>query len=181
MTPSSAAVCSPTEGQAHHCLLSLNWRLFHLFISSFLPSFSHGHLFWLIIPPLQKKKQPPACRRRFFAIYSQNLLLPIPEGCRKAALEAAKATTKTEVVHSIVSLKSTTAKSPDIAYIFILDTLKLFSCWWLLCSFQYALMIHIRPMSTFSNVSASFNIKSMNPLGKIQLQSKTWPVVEWDL
>lgn len=104
-TPSSAAFCRPTKGQAHHWLLSLNWRLFHLFISSFLPSFSCSPLFWLIIPPSQKKP-PPACRRRFLAVYSPSLSLPIPKGCRKTALEVTKATIKTEVVHSILSLKS---------------------------------------------------------------------------
>lgn len=60
-----------------------------------------------------EKKQPPACRRHFFAIYSQNLLLLIPEGCRKTALEDAEATIKTEVVHSMVSLKST-ARVPSM-------------------------------------------------------------------
>lgn len=67
LTPSSAASRRPTKGQAHHWLLSLNRRLFHLSISSFLPSFSHSPLFWLIIPPSQKKP-PPACRRHFLTV-----------------------------------------------------------------------------------------------------------------
>lgn len=177
-TASSAAFCRPTKGQAHHWLLSLNWRLFHLFISSFLPSFSCSPLFWLIIPPSQKKP-PPACRRRFLAVYSQSLSLPIPKGCRETALEATKATIKTEVVHSIVSL--TSLQRVSTMHIFSYKKheiiLLLVACMQLsVCSHDsYQTYEYLLPC--FSH----FQHKINEPSGKIQLQSRTWPVVEWDL
>lgn len=112
LAPSFTAFCRPSQGQAHHWLLSLNWRLFHLFISAFLPSLSRSPLRWLIIPPLQKKP-PPVCRRGFYCCLFPQSLAPHPRGLQETAL---KATTKTEEVHSIVS--SILAKSLYNAYIF---------------------------------------------------------------
>lgn len=90
LTSFSAAFCRPSNSQAHQWMLSLNFLLFHLFISLFLPSLSSSPLFWLIIPPLQKK-----LALAFFSLFSQS--------SQKAAGKQWKATMKTEEGYSSIN------------------------------------------------------------------------------
>lgn len=148
------AFCRPSKGRGSSLIALFELKaLSSLYFT--LPSLLFMQPSLLInYSSLAEKKPPPACRRGCFAVYSPSLSLLVPEGCRETAPEATKASTKTEAIHCMVSLKWTVAKS-------------LLKC--IHFSYKetciYSIRVDIRP-SNSSHVLATFNMKSMNPLGK---------------
>lgn len=147
------------------------------FISLFLPSFppfQAAPSFWLIIPPPPLQKKPPACRRRFLAVYSSNLVLSVPNGFLQNRPLKPESKPKWFIAKAKQSQRSSTRQ--EFSYEKHKKILLLGNCVRLSVRSHdsYRTWEYILPC--FSHFQHQIN----EPSGKIQLQSRTWPVVVRD-